>query len=54
MEKERYQEELSEVARVVEVLKLEEEAKRRGAWWKKLFVGQSESLPAAKKRKRRP
>jgi hypothetical protein len=32
MEKERYQEELLEIFRVVEVLRLEEEAKRRGAW----------------------
>jgi len=38
-QKARYQEELSEVARVVEVLKLEEEAKRRGAWRRKIFLG---------------
>jgi hypothetical protein len=45
----RYQQELLEASRVVGALKLEEEAKRRGAWWKKPLVGQSESLPAAKK-----
>ncbi len=54
MEKERYQEELSEVARVVEVLRLEEEAKRRGAWSKKLIAGESGPPPAAKKENATP
>jgi hypothetical protein len=49
MEKKRYQEELSEVTRIVEVFKLEEEAKRRGAWRKKQFVGQNEPPLASEK-----
>jgi len=46
VEKERYKEELSEVARVVEVLKLEEEARRRGTWWEKPPVGRNGPSPA--------
>jgi hypothetical protein len=40
--KARYQEELLEVSRVVETLRLEEEAKRKGVWQGKIFVGQNE------------
>jgi hypothetical protein len=47
--KTRYQEELLEVSRVAEMLKLEEEAKRRGVWWRKTFVGQNEPPPAPEK-----
>jgi len=53
-EKARYQEELLEASRVVETLKLEEEAKRRGAWRKKLFVEQGESPPAPKRENATP
>jgi hypothetical protein len=49
MGKERYQEELVEVSRVVETLKLEEEAKRRGAWRGKPFVGENEPPPVPDK-----
>jgi hypothetical protein len=49
IEKERYQEELSEVYRVVEALRLEEEAKRKGVWWRKLFTGSSESSSVTEK-----
>ncbi len=48
-EKDRYREELLEVSRVVEILKLEEEAKRRGAWRRKMFVDLNEFLSALKK-----
>jgi hypothetical protein len=49
MEKVRYQEELLEISRVVEVLGLEEEAKRRGAWRRRSFVDLNESSPTPKK-----
>jgi hypothetical protein len=48
-EKARYREELLEASRVVETLRLEEEAKRRGAWRRKLFVGLKEFSSAPKK-----
>jgi hypothetical protein len=48
-QKGRYQEELLEISRVVEVLRLEEEAKRRGVWRRKIFVGLSEFSSAPKK-----
>jgi len=48
-EKTRYQEELLEASRVVETLRLEEEAKRRGAWRRRLFVGLNELSSAPKK-----
>ena len=41
----RYQQELLEASRVVGVLRLEEEAKRKGAWWRKTLVDQNEPLP---------
>jgi hypothetical protein len=44
--KARYQEELLEASRVVETLRLEEEAKRRGAWQRKLFVDLNEAPSA--------
>ncbi len=44
-----YREELFEIFRVAEILKLEEEARRRGAWWEKPPVGQNESSPAPEK-----
>jgi hypothetical protein len=40
-QKARYQEELLEASRVVEALRLEEEAKRKGVWWRKTFVEQN-------------
>jgi hypothetical protein len=49
IEKARYQEELSEVYRVVEALRLEEEAKRKGVWRRKLFTGWGESSSVPKK-----
>jgi hypothetical protein len=48
-QKVRYQEELLQVSRVVETLKLEEEAKRRGAWRRKIFLGLDELSSAPKK-----
>jgi hypothetical protein len=48
-QKGRYQEELLEISRLVEVLRLEEEAKRRGVWRRKIFVGLSEFSSAPKK-----
>ncbi len=48
-EKARYREELLEVSRVVQILKLEEEAKRRGAWRGKIFVGLNEPSSAPKR-----
>jgi hypothetical protein len=48
-EKTRYQEELLEASRVVETLRLEEEAKRRGAWRRRLFVGLNELSSVPKK-----
>ncbi len=48
-EKARYQEELLEASRVVETLRLEEEAKRRGAWRRKIFVGLNELSSAPKR-----
>jgi hypothetical protein len=44
-----YQEELLEASRVVEILKLEEEAKRRGVWRRRLFVDLKESSSTPKK-----
>jgi hypothetical protein len=49
MEKRRYQEELLEASRVVEALRLEEEARRRGAWRRKLFVDLNEFSSASRK-----
>jgi hypothetical protein len=45
--KARYREELLEVFQVAEILKLEEEAKRRGVWRRKIFVdlGELSSVP---------
>jgi len=45
-----YREELLEISRVAEILKLEEEARRRGAWRRKIFVDLSE-LPSVPKKK---
>jgi hypothetical protein len=47
--KARYQEELLEVSRVVEALRLEEEAKRKGVRQEKALVGQGESSSVSKK-----
>jgi hypothetical protein len=44
-----YREELLEIFRVAEILKLEEEAKRRGAWRRKIFVGLNEFSSAPEK-----
>jgi hypothetical protein len=49
MEKARYQEELLEVSRVVEALRLEEEAKRKGVWQEKALVGQNEPPSVSEK-----
>jgi hypothetical protein len=48
VQKARYQEELLEVSRVVETLRLEEEAKRRGVWRRKIFIGWNELSSAPK------
>jgi hypothetical protein len=49
IEKDRYQEELSEVYRVVEALRLEEEAKRKGVWRRRIFIRWDEFSLAPKK-----
>jgi hypothetical protein len=49
IEKKRYQEELLEVSRVVEALRLEEEAKRKGVWRRKIFIGWNESSSVSEK-----
>jgi hypothetical protein len=45
----RYQQELLEASRVVGVLRLEEEAKRKGAWWREQSIGENGFPPVRKK-----
>jgi hypothetical protein len=45
----RYQQELLEASRVVGVLRLEEEAKRKGAWWREPSIGENGFPPVQEK-----